>query len=227
MNKNVLIVAAHPDDEVLGCGATIARHAESGDHVHLIVMADGVTARNDMIAGDQDLRVSALEKSSIILGIKKITCLQLPDNQLDTIPLLDLVQKLEAEIAKFNPHIIYTHFHGDLNIDHQRTHNAVITACRPLPQSTVCEIYGFEVLSATEWSIPQVDSFSPTVFNSIARFLPKKLTALEAYALEMRAIPHSRSIAHAEILARHRGYCVGLEAAEAFVPYRVIKRDNG
>ncbi len=226
MGKNVLVVVAHPDDEVLGCGATIAQHARSGDRVFLIVMADGVSARDGVTVADQTLRSCALQTSSDVLGVAQVTRFDYPDNQLDSVPLLTLVQKLEAKIAEFRPHIIYTHFHGDLNIDHQRTHSAVMTACRPLPDLSVCEIYGFEVLSATEWSTPHIQTFSPTVFIDVTNYLPLKLAALEAYAAEMRPVPHSRSIQHAEILARHRGYCVGLESAEAFVTYRVIKRGN-
>lgn len=226
MNKNVLVVVAHPDDEVLGCGATIAQHAALGDRVYLIVMTDGVSARSGVAEADQTLRSNALKLSNNILGVSKVTCFDFPDNQMDSVPLLTLVQTLELEIMKFRPHIIYTHFHGDLNIDHQRTHNAVITACRPLPDSSVSEIYGFEVLSATEWSPSQDRTFSPTVFIDIKNYLPLKLSALEAYAAEMRSAPHSRSIRHAEILARHRGYSVGLEAAEALVTYRVIKKGN-
>jgi N-acetylglucosamine malate deacetylase 1 len=226
MRRNILVVVAHPDDEVLGCGATIARHADSGDCVRLIVMADGVTARSGVVSGAHALRAAALTKASEILGISQVTGFEFPDNQLDSIPLLTLVQKLEVEIAEFKPQIVYTHFHGDLNIDHQRTHSALMTACRPLPDSSVGEIYGFEVLSATEWSTPQPQPFSPNVFIDISKYLPKKRAALEAYAAEMRSVPHSRSIEHAEILARHRGYCVGLQAAEAFVAYRLIKRGH-
>ncbi len=226
MRRNILVVVAHPDDEVLGCGATIARHADSGDCVHLVVMADGVTARSGVVSGDHALRAAALTKASEILGISRVTGFEFPDNQLDSIPLLTLVQKLEAEIAEFKPQIVYNHFHGDLNIDHQRTHSAAMTACRPLPDSSVREIYGFEVQSATEWSTPQLQPFSPTLFIDISNYLPHKLAALEAYSAEARPVPHSRSIEHVEILARHRGHCVGLEAAEAFVAYRVIKRGD-
>lgn len=222
-NKTVLIVAAHTDDEALGCGGTIARHVAEGDAVHAVFMADGVSSRPDMAADDLDRRMVAAKRSHEILGLQRVEYLGLPDNRMDGLPLLDVVQTLEVVIQAVAPQVIYTHHHGDLNIDHSVTNQAVMTACRPQPGSSVREIYCFEVLSSTEWATPQREPFVPNVFVNISDFLDIKLRALQAYQLEMRPAPHSRSIEHAEYLARHRGHSVGVAAAEAFVAIRQIR----
>lgn len=141
---------------------------------------------------------------------------------MDSVPLLEIVQKLEPIIREVQPSVVYTHHHGDLNIDHRLTHAAVMTACRPVPGSSVREIYGFEVLSSTEWATQKSLSFLPDYFVDITHQLRIKLDALGVYAEEMRNPPHSRSMAHAEVLAHHRGYSVGVDAAEAFEVYRII-----
>ena len=223
MNKIILIVAAHTDDEALGCGGTIARHVAEGDKVHAVFMADGVNSRQDVVAEDLQQRMAAAKCAHKILGLQRVEYLDLPDNRMDSLPLLDVVQALERVVQSVAPQIIYTHHHGDLNIDHRITHQAVMTACRPLPGSPVREIYSFEVLSSTEWATPQQEPFLPNVFVDISDFLEIKRKALQAYQLEMRLAPHSRSIEHAEHIARHRGYSVGVAAAEAFVAIRLMR----
>lgn len=223
MNRTVLIVAAHTDDEALGCGGTIARHVAEGDMVHAVFMADGVSSRPNVAANDLARRMSAAKRAHKTLGFQRVHYLGLPDNRMDRLPLLDVVQALEAVIQAVAPQVIYTHHHGDLNIDHRITHQAVITVCRPLPGGAVREIYGFEVLSSTEWASPQQAPFVPNVFVDISDFLKIKRKALQAYQLEMRPAPHSRSIEHAEHLARHRGYTAGVAAAEAFVAIRLVR----
>ena len=222
MSKTVLIVAAHADDEVLGCGGTIARHVAEGDSVYLVLMADGVNSRTGASEAEIELRLSAVERAQKILGVTEVHHLGFPDNRMDSIPLLDIVQALEPVVQRIAPSVIYTHHHGDLNIDHCRTQEAVMTACRPQPGCSVKEIYGFEVLSSTEWATPQTEPFTPSLYVDITAQLPSKLGALEAYEDEMRATPHSRSVEHAEVLARHRGYSIGVQVAEAFVVYRMI-----
>jgi len=221
--KTVLVVAAHADDEALGCGGTIARHVEEGDTVHLVFMADGVQSRKDPSKEDLTRRIAASKRAQSILGVSFTQSLDLPDNEMDSVPLLEIVQKLEPILAEILPSVIYTHHHGDLNIDHRLTHAAVMTACRPTPDSSVREIYGFEVLSSTEWATQQTLPFLPHYFVDITQQLRTKLDALEAYAEEMRKPPHSRSVAHAEVLAHHRGYSIGVDAAEAFEVYRMIR----
>lgn len=223
MGKIVLVVASHADDEVLGCGGTIARLASEGDQVHLVLMADGVNSRPGASRADLANRMAAASKAHQILGTSSVSYLELPDNKMDSQPLLEIVQALEPIIHRLAPSLIFTHHHGDLNIDHQITQRAVMTACRPQPGSPVKAIYGFEVLSSTEWTVPGKDPFLPNLFIDISSHLGAKLRALDAYSKEMREVPHSRSIQHAEVLARHRGYCMGVEAAEAFVVYRIIQ----
>lgn len=223
MSKTVLVVAAHADDEALGCGGALAKHVAAGDKVHVVFVADGVTSRGG--AGDEDLvrRQRATESARNILGISTMAFLDLPDNRLDSLPLLDIVQPLEAIIGKLAPEIIYTHHYGDLNVDHRLAHQAVMTACRPLPGGTVREILAFEVMSSTEWSSAGLAPFLPNYFVDISAHIEVKMQALDAYELEMRVPPHSRSIEHLRCLANHRGYCVGVDAAEAFMVMRVLR----
>jgi N-acetylglucosamine malate deacetylase 1 len=221
--KTVLVIAAHADDEALGCGGTIARHVEEGDAVHLVLMADGVHSRKESSEADFARRIEASKRAQSILGISFSQSLELPDNKMDSVPLLEIVQKLEPILEEIQPSIVYTHHHSDLNIDHRLTQAAVMTACRPVPGSSVREIYGFEVLSSTEWATQQSSPFLPDYFVDITQQLQTKLDALEAYADEMRKTPHSRSMAHAEVLAHHRGYSIGVDAAEAFEVYRIIR----
>lgn len=220
--KTLLVVVAHPDDEVLGCGATIARHVAEGDCVHVVFMADGVGSRVANKPNELKRRNQARDEALKVLGVTNWHILNFPDNRMDSVSLLDVVQALESIIEQVQPVRIYTHHHGDLNVDHQVTHQAVMTSCRPLPGSSVREILTFEVMSSTEWATPGVKSFTPNAFVDINDYLPKKLEALTAYDMEMRQAPHSRSAKHIEALARHRGNSIGVEAAEAFEVIRSI-----
>ena len=223
--KHILVVAAHPDDEVLGCGGTIARHIKDGDNVSVVFMADGVTSRDSAIVKEsvQERNSSAVDACNK-LGIKNTYFLGFPDNRMDSIALLDVVKEIEKIITEIVPHTIYTHHYGDLNIDHQVTHQAVMTACRPEPSCCVKEIYTFEVLSSTEWASPNIDNaFIPNMFVDITDTLEQKMAALECYHEEMRHFPHSRSIESVEALAKFRGASIGKSAAEAFAVLRVIK----
>lgn len=221
--KNILVVAAHPDDEVLGCGGTIAMHNFQGDKIYVVFMTDGVKSRTQFSDEDVINRADASKSVQSILNIENMNFLGFEDNKMDNVPLLQIVKKLEAIINEIQPTIIYTHHYGDLNVDHQLTHNVVMTACRPLPNFIVKEIYGFEVLSSTDWSNSQKFSFKPNYFVDISKHILKKIGAAKAYNDEMREPPHSRSIKHIEVLAQHRGFSVGVEMAEAFEVYRLIK----
>ncbi|HBW84809.1 MAG TPA: GlcNAc-PI de-N-acetylase [Gammaproteobacteria bacterium] len=227
MSKTVLVVAAHTDDEALGCGGTIARHVAEGDIVYAVFLADGVTSRPGAAPEELEQRNAAAEKAHKILGITKAYMLGFPDNRMDSVPLLDIVQKLEAVIGEIKPQVVYTHHYGDLNIDHRITHQATMTACRPVPSSSVREIYAFEVLSATDWNTPGTDPFIANVFVDVIGFIDKKMEALQAYELEMRCEPHSRSFINVQRLAELRGNTVGLGAAESFQLLRstVISED--
>lgn len=219
MNK-ILIIVAHPDDEVLGCGATIAKHIKNGDKAQVVFLADGFSSRDDSNSRD-----GSAEKSSKILGCEKPIFLNFPDNQLDAIPLLEIVKKLEKVIGDFQPNIIYTHHFGDLNIDHQITHKAVMTACRPQPNFCVKEIYSFETLSATHWQSPSMKNvFNPNYFVGVSDFMDKKIKALQCYDNEMREAPHARSYESVENLSKFRGGLVGVKNAEAFCVERIAEQ---
>lgn len=222
--KKVLIVAAHTDDEVLGCGGTIARHIASGNEVHLLFMTDGVSARGVQSAAAQ-LRLESAKKAAQILGTHSSKNLCFPDNQMDAVPLLHIVKEIEQVISELKPDTIYTHHASDLNIDHKITNHALMTACRPQPGLSVKEIYAFEVLSSTDWQQSDLPPFIPNLYVDIASYLPQKKEALQAYDSEIRPAPHSRSYEHIEILAKHRGYSVGLQAAEAFMQLRRLDTD--
>ena len=223
MSKSVLVVAAHADDEVLGCGGTIARHVAEGDIVHVVFMADGVGSRGADVSKQHQSRNLSRDEALQILGVLECNALDFPDNRMDSVPLLDVVKALEPIIDQVQPTRVYTHHHGDLNVDHRVTHQAVLTACRPMPGSSVREILAFEVMSSTEWATLGAAPFVPNAFVDISNYLSKKLGALAAYDMEMRPVPHSRSVAHVKALALHRGNCVGLEAAEAFEMIRIVE----
>jgi LmbE family N-acetylglucosaminyl deacetylase len=218
-----LVVAAHPDDEILGCGGTVARHVAEGDSVKLLIMTDGVSSRLITKQLDKINRTKALKSAAKILGVQNSVQFNLPDNQMDTVPLLEIVKTIEPIIQKERPDIVYTHHAGDLNVDHRKTLAAVLTACRPQPSLSVRQIYGFEILSSTDWSAPQTNQFSPNLFVDISNYLKTKLKALKAYKKEMKPAPHSRSYQHVEILARHRGNSIGFYAAEAFMIIRDLR----
>lgn len=226
----VLIVASHPDDEVLGVGGTACAHAAAGDTVEVVIVAEGVTSRHPEATLEKlnpligELREAAV-KAARTLGTSKPRFLGLPDQRLDTVPLSDIVRSIETIVAEVGPQIIYTHHAGDLNLDHRIVHDAVITACRPLPDSSVNLIRCFETLSSTEWNSPNFrPNFIPTDFIDIAAQLDQKLTALAHYQKEMRAFPHARSLKAVRALAEWRGATVGRLAAEAFVTVRRVER---
>ena len=222
MTERVLVVAAHADDETLGCGGTMARHASNGDHVDVLLVADGVTGRGDEKL--EDRHASAL-RACAILGANKPIFLDFADQKLDMLSFLQIVQTIEPIIERIGPTIIYTHHGGDLNLDHRIVHQAVLTALRPMPFSTYKAIYAFEVLSSTEWASSAVgEAFRPDHFVAIETTLSRKIEALRAYNQEMRDFPHARSIDALQALAVLRGSSVGLLSAEGFVTLRSIAR---
>ncbi|MDB4279407.1 PIG-L family deacetylase [Paraglaciecola sp.] len=227
MNK-VLIVVAHGDDETLGMGGTIARHHNDGDEIRLIVMSDGVSARkknNIEHENDKRQRYRALNQAANILGINKVYNYDFPDNQMDTISLLSIVQKIEEVFIEYPAKTVYTHSVLDLNIDHQITHKAVMTACRPQKHSSVKKILTFEVLSSTEWNSSALPQFNPQYIIDIADYWETKVQALQCYQEEMRTFPHSRSIECVEALATLRGATHGFAKAEAFFVERILESD--
>jgi N-acetylglucosamine malate deacetylase 1 len=224
----VLVVAAHPDDEVLGCGGTIARHADDGDQVQVLIVAEGATSRHqqrDRAQATDELSTlaQASQKAGAILGASGVELLDLPDNRLDSLDRLDLIKLIEERIDRYQPQVVYVHHAGDVNVDHRRLHEAVVTACRPTPGHPVRRLLSFEVASSTEWQPPgSAPAFQPNWFIDISAQWLCKREALAAYASEMRLWPHARSLEALEHLARWRGAQVGVEAAEAFCLLRQL-----
>lgn len=223
-----LVITAHPDDEVLGCGGTIARLARDGHEIYIAILGEGVTSRYKSRDEADQKRVEELHTRSREVGrylsVKDVFLFSLPDNRFDTIPLLDIIKMVENLIGNLQPDVIYTHHGGDLNIDHQITHRAVLTAARPLQNCPVKEIYAFEVPSSTEWAFQQFEPvFHPNVFVDVTKTLDIKVQAMQLYESEARPFPHPRSPEALRALARRWGSMVGLEAAEAFQLIRSVR----
>lgn len=225
-SRSTLVIAAHPDDEVLGCGGTIHRLAQSGSSVNIVFLADGVSSRGsngDDYKNELDARRQSAIEASKILGANSPTFFDFPDNQLDTIPLLSVVKLIENEIEKYDPDTVITHFGNDLNIDHRIANSAVAVACRPQVQSPVKKVLFFEVPSSTEWQMENGQpTFAPNYFVDIGDHLEFKLLALRCYSREVHNWPHSRSLEAVEHLCRWRGASVCSAAAEAFILGRQV-----
>ncbi len=222
--KKVVVLAAHPDDEILGCGGTIAKLAKDGCHVTVIIAAEGITSRAKGKNNDVKRLHKICKEANLALGVKDVVFLGFPDNRMDSVDFLDIVQTIEGHLAKIQPTVIFTHHLSDLNIDHRICNQAVITACRPLPNSKIKEIYFFEVPSSTDWNFSGnvTHGFRPNYFVDITDDLKQKIAALKKYTSEMREFPHARSLEGCEYLAKWRGSTVGLHAAEAFETGRII-----
>lgn len=221
MSSSILILAAHPDDEVLGCGGTIAKLADEGATIHVAFLADGVYSRAGEAVVQQDqlhARRIAAQNACDILGVKSVSFGDFPDNRMDTVALLDITKALENLIAEYKPEVVFTHHAGDVNIDHRRMHEAAVTACRPQRGHPVKTLLCFEVPSSTEWQLPgSAPVFAPNWFVDISDTLDRKFAALDAYAAELHDWPHPRSRQGVEHLARWRGATVGVDATEAFM----------
>ena len=233
---NVLIIAAHPDDEILGMGGTIAKHTSQHDNVTIIYMATGITARRE--PADYEIKsipkkiqekwqqeIEKLQqdarKSAKLLKVKTVKFFDFPDNEMDNVQLLKVVKIIENEIKQVKPDRIYTNHYSDLNVDHKVVYNAVLTACRPSNVS-VKEILCFEVLSSTEWSYPY--NFSPNYFSNIENHVTKKVNAMKLFKSEIREFPHPRSSENIRNVAARWGSVCGFKAAEAFELIRKIEK---
>jgi LmbE family N-acetylglucosaminyl deacetylase len=223
----VLVIAAHPDDEVLGCGGTIARLVKEGHHVHIAILAEGITSRYSQ---REDVDSSLLQnlhaksrEAATALGVGDLSLHGLPDNRMDTMSLLDVVKIVESLIENISPLRIYTHHGGDLNVDHAVVSRAVLTATRPLPGCPVKELYLFEIPSSTEWAFQQFEgTFLPNVFVDVGQTLETKIRAMACYESEVRAFPHPRSPEALRAVGQRWGSVAGCEAAEAFQLVRAI-----
>lgn len=213
----ILVIIAHPDDEILGCGGTMARHVDQGDTVYVTSMTDGVGARPNTDRATIERRQKAAQEAAKIIGFQWLNMGVFPDNQLDTVPFLDLVQFVETVKRNATPDLVYTHSKADLNIDHRLVTKAVLTAFRPQPGEPCREIRSMEIPSASDYGHPSVTgSFLPNVYVGIEHVWPRKQMALQAYADEIREAPHTRSLDGLKTLAKYRGMTKGIPMAETF-----------
>lgn len=227
----ILVVAAHPDDEILGCGGTIAKEKISGAEVKTIILTRGIEGRYKRITAQVKKQISQVYENALeanrVLGMadEDITFLKYPNSSLNTVPWIDLRRRLFSIVQEYKPDVVYTHHSGDYNIDHRVVFEQTIFACRPCNgEYYPREIYLFEVLSSTEWAYQHRDPFKPTVFVDIKDTLELKKNALSKYKTELREYPHPRSVEGLEVLARKRGMEVNLKLAEAFELVRMIKK---
>lgn len=225
--SKVLVIAAHPDDEILGVGATIRKHIKNKDECYAIVLGEGITSRyineenrcnNQLI----DLHEN-IYRAADIIGFKEIYTENLRDNRFDSYDLLDIVKIIENYILKIKPDIIYTHYYGDVNIDHKITFEATLVATRPIGLEFVKEIYCFETVSSTEWNFKSSSNFNPNYFVDITKFIDEKIEAVKQYKGELREYPHPRSVENLIYTAKKWGAVIGKGYAEAFEVVRIIK----
>ncbi len=226
MNKKILIVAAHPDDEVLGCFGTVAKLIQEGYEAYTLILGEGKTSRDEERVVENkkvelEILNSEIKNANDTIGIKKCFIYNFPDNRFDSVDLLDIIKVVSKVKEEVRPDIIFTHYEKDLNIDHQITYKAVITATRPTKEECVKEIYSFEILSSTEWNYPL--TFSPDTFFDIEDTLDLKINAMKEYESELCIYPHPRSIEGIELNAKYNGMRVGKKYVEAFKCIRIIK----
>jgi len=229
-NKKILIVVAHPDDEILGPGATMNHLITNyGVSAKVVILGEGISSRFDGQASEQknnELKIhhDNIYESQKVIGYHSVSTYSFPDNRFDSVSLLDIIKVVEKEKEIFKPDVIFTHHGGDLNIDHQRTFEAVMTACRPLAIEKVKNIFTFEVPSSTEWQ-PSIslNNFLPNIFIEVSEGnILKKIEAMEKYQFERREYPHPRSPEALMILAKKRGIEVGKYFAESFCLIRSV-----
>jgi len=226
MSKKILIVASHPDDEVLGCFGTVARLIKEGYEAYTLILGEGKTSRDKQRVvknkiDELKLLNTEIHKANKVIGIKKVFIESFPDNRFDSVDLLDIIKVISKVKEEVEPNIIFTHFENDLNIDHRITYQAVTTATRPMEDECVKEIYSFEILSSTEWNYPL--SFSPDTYYDISNTIDLKIDAMKEYKSELCEYPHPRSLEGIELNAKYQGMRVGKKYVEAFKCVRMIK----
>ena len=217
----VLVIAAHPDDEVIGAGGTIANHVKRGDHVYLCV----VTKAYPPEWSEEIIKVKRQEVLNVseILGIKQVYFLDLPTVKLDTIPQKELNEHISKCVKEVQPEIVYTTPRGDVNKDHRLVFEATMEATRPIPRSPIRKVLCYELLSSTEWAGPFIENaFTPNVYVDISETLEIKLKAMSAYKTELKEYPHPRSLEAISAFAKMRGSSIGVNAAEAFMLVREL-----
>ncbi len=228
----VLVLAAHPDDEVLGCGGTITRLGREGHDVYIAILGEGITSRYESRDQADVELLEALHARSRrvgeLMGARRVMLSGLPDNRFDTLPLLNVVKIVEGLIADIRPEAVYTQHGGDLNVDHMVLYRATLTATRPQSGHPVRDVYAYEVASSTEWAFQQfAPRFRPSVFEDISATLDTKIEAMQVYESEAREFPHPRSPEALRASARRWGSTVGLAAAEPFHLVRSVRGAGG
>ena len=213
-NNNILVIASHPDDEVLGVGGTILNYSSRGYSVDVLFLSSGVGSR-DNEREDKLSRISSAHAALKLLGCRETIHGDFPDNAFDSVGILKIAKFIEAQIERLRPTVIFTNFHGDLNVDHRITAEATLIASRPKPDSPVNELYFYEVLSSTGWRFGS-ELFRPNYFSDITSTIDNKLLALNAYGVEIDAPPNARSLESVRALAQTRGNFIGVSFAEAF-----------
>ncbi len=211
--KRVLVVAAHPDDELIGVGGTVAKHVKNGDEVMSVIMCEGESLRYKKDVGQS----TAIQEAGKVLGVKEVRQLKFPDQRLDTYTLTEIIKPLEEISEEFRPNIIYCQFGGDINMDHQLLFQAANVAFRPL-DSWIEDVYAFYTSSSTEWGFPR--TFNPDTWVDISETLEQKLKAFSCYKSEIRDYPHPRSVDALRYSAHFWGNQCEMDAAEAFVTIR-------
>ncbi len=219
----IAVIAAHPDDETYGLGGTIAHHVKKGDQVAVLILTDGVTARHNMV----ELQKAAANKACNALGVAEVRFAGLPDQRLDSLGLLEIIEPVSRAVKDWGAQIVYTHHRGDVNQDHRAVFAATLVAVRPVGEIKVEQVLCYEVPSATEWGPPFTEwAFTPNVFVDIHSTLDIKMKAVECYRetfqSEVKPFPHPRSPEAVRIYAQQRGISVGVEAAEAFMLVRQL-----
>ena len=225
-----MVVVAHPDDELLGLGATMNRLIkEFNVKSHVVILGEGITSRAEQHdakrwQNELDIHHGNIKSAQKEIGYHSVTPYGFPDNRFDTVSLLDIIKIIEKEKSSFKPEVIFTHHGGDVNIDHQRTFEAVITACRPMQDEKVKTIITFETPSGTEWRAPSDPrQFLPNLFIEVNEDnIGAKIRGMESYEFEKRSYPHPRSPEALKIQAQRWGVAMGLKYAEAFQLIRTI-----
>lgn len=222
--RNVLVVAAHPDDEILGVGGTAKRLFDEGIVVRAVILAEGLTPRCEKRSDTTKIELLNLQKSAYSaakeVGYSSIDFCGFPDSRMDEVDLLDIVKTVSKYVAKYDPNTIFTHHHGDLNIDRRITCEAVLTACRPVGKYNVQNIYAFETPSSTEWNYSYLEPFKTNVYIDVSETWKAKIKGTGHYETESTSFPHPRSAKALEALGVYRGSNAGLEMAEGFVLLR-------
>lgn len=220
-DRRVLVIAAHPDDELLGCGATVARHVRRGDAVTSVIVCEGESLRYGPGGVGQEAHMWRAARE---LGVSDVRCLGFSDQRLDTVTLTDVIGRLEAAVHDVRPQVVYGQFGGDVNRDHQLVFQALLVATRPTAAS-IRGVYAFDTASSTEWAYPR--SFVPDTWVDVEATLDAKLRAMACYESELRPYPHPRSLEALEVRARAWGAQACLRAAEVFMTVRRVCRGDG